>query len=363
MTRYVFFKDYTGADIGIETPLTSNIDVNEIKHELNIPSFVNTESYVMERALLTIYAAINAHRMHESYPDIVPKNLGTKPIPALLFGGIAIRMHSPSSNIPGNPFFRQPNDIDLIVPKKMGSDLVKLLLKLGEIYGTRYHYFVTASDKTFNAIRGGERYRVRTIGKITEEGVPIPGVLDILADCVDLRHKIEVRNDFNSPVQQTYTISLANILLTKCQFIFDAPGSMMPQISEAGLGYRVLNYPHLKSDRLVIGMEEKDIMDVCAILADNAVEDKQEAITPATIGDVLRHDKKFALTVRLNLQNILENSKIFERLKIGSGTLSKITDEIQEILKVVPVVDNKWDKPWWNVDVETPEIFGKEKSH
>lgn len=218
---------------------------------------------------------------------------------------------------------------------------------------------LSSSDKTFNAGRGGWRYRVRTIEKMDEDDTPIPGVLDILADCVDLRHKVDVTADFKTFDKQTYTISLANIILTKCQFIFDLPKSMMPQIMDAGLDYRVLNYPHIKSDRLVIGMEAKDVKDICAVVSDNTVGNTPESINLETIRNVLRHDKKFALTFRLNLQNILEKPQLLETLKIGRTTMSRITGAIEEILKVVPIVEKKWNSPWWNEDVETPDIFGK----
>ena len=362
LTRIVFFRDYTGAEFGIDTPLTRNIDLNEIKQDLNIPAFVNTESYVMERAILTIYAAANAHKVRDFHPNLDMKDFGPTPIPTLLFGGIAIRMHSPSSNAPGNPFHREPNDIDLIVPRKRGVQLVNLLQRLGEIYGTRYHYFVTASDKTFNTLRGGERFRVRTIERIAEDGAPIPGVLDILTDCIDLRHKVDVADDFNH-TQQRYTISLANILLSKCQYIFDVPRSQMSRISEADLDYRVLNYSPFKSDRIVMGMEEKDIKDVCAILADNPVGESSDSIEVTRINEVLEHDKKFALTFKLNLQNILEKPEILEGMNIDRSTISIIMTGIERILQAVPVINKEWSKPWWNTEVETPEIFGKAKSN
>lgn len=363
MGRVILFRDYTGAEFGIDTPLTCNIHLDEVKHSLNVPAFVNTESYVMEKAVLILYAASNTQKIREAHPTIFPKGFGSTPIPALLFGGVAIRMHSPSSNNPGSPFFREPNDIDLILPKKRGSDLVNLLLKLGDIYGSRYYHFVTASDKTFNAIRGGARYRVRTIKKIAEDGTPTPGVLDIFIDSVELRHKVDVTRDFSTSAQHRHTISLANILLTKCQFIFDAPASVIPQISEAGLDYRLLNYPLLKSNRVVVGMEEKDIRDVCAILADNPVDGNEapESVDLMRIKEVLQRDKKFALTFRLNLQNIVEKPQILKDLKISGSTVSKITDGIRRILEVVPVIDRKWETPWWNADVETPDIFGKTK--
>jgi hypothetical protein len=51
------------------------------------------------------------------------------------------------------------------------------------------------------------------------------------------------------------------------------------------------------------------------------------------------HDKNFTLTFRLKLQNILEKPQLLEKLKIGTTTMSRMTGAIEEILKVVPIVE------------------------
>jgi hypothetical protein len=359
LSKLLLLTDYDGSEYTIDTPLTSKVNLEEIKKSLNIPTFVDKESYPVERALVTIWGAAKSNKIHELYPDVEVKNLGSSPIPLLLFGGAAIRMHSQSSNQPGSPFFRKLNDVDFIVPGKRSTELIRLLIKLGDMFGTRYYHFLTTSDRGFNARRSGLRYRIRTIDRIAEDGTPIPGLLDILVDSVDMRHKVDVREDFKNPSLNSYTISLENLLLTKLQYIFDMPSSVLPSLTSANLEYRVLKYPYLKSDRIVLGMEEKDIRDVCALLMDNTVRsDETESINVSKISRVL-HDKKFALTVRLNLQNILERPQILESWNISKNMISKIQEAANEILKAVPTVDKKWDEPWWDTDVETPEIFSR----
>jgi hypothetical protein len=359
LAKIALLKDYDGSEYFADTPLTCKIELDEAKRRLGIPEFVDTKSYLIERALVTLWGAANADKARELSPDVVTESFGSAAIPLLLFGGGAVRMHSPSANKPESPFFRNLNDVDFIVPRKRGRDLVRLLLKLGDMFGSRYYHFVSTSDRAFNAMRGGLRYRVRTIDKVSEDGTPVLGVLDIMTDSVDLRHRVNVIDDFENPARNAYAISPENLLLTKCQFIFDAPKTILSQLSEAGLDYRVLNYPFLKSDRIVIGMEEKDIRDVSAILADNPVGDASGLISVAKIKNVLEHDKKFALTFRLNIQNLVERSQVFEALQLGRSTISRILEGANELLKGIPVVEKKWKNPWWNLDVETPKIFGK----
>jgi len=359
MSSYVLFKDYDGLEFTVNLPLNSCIDVGQVRKELDIPDYVDTGNFLMERGLVTIWAGLNAHKLQELYPNLVLKGFGKEPVPVLFFGGAAIRMLCPSSNDPSSPLYRELNDVDLITTKRRAQDLYNLLLKLGELFGTRYHHFVTRSDRRFNALRGGKRYRVRTIDKILKDGTPVVGFLDILTDSIDLRHKVDVRDIFDDIKKALYTISLENTLLTKCQYIFHFPKSLLPRVSEEGLDYRILNCPYFRHDRIVMGMEEKDIKDVCAILNDHDVGEGEGEVSPSRICRVLKGDKKFALTFRLNLQNIAEKQFILRRMGLTDRMISRIIDKINALLDAVPVVDKKWTNPWWNVDVVTPQIFGK----
>ena len=41
---------------------------------------------------------------------------------------------------------------------------------------------------------------------------------------------------------------------------------------------------------------------------------------------------------------------------LSSLDVNKVVDRATEILKEIPLVDKKWEKSWWNIDVETPKI-------
>jgi len=61
------------------------------------------------------------------------------------------------------------------------------------------------------------------------------------------------------------------------------------------------------------------------------------------------------LTVTLNLKNLVEKSDVLGKW-MSKSEVSAVTDRINALLKELPTVDKKWDKPWWNTAVETPII-------
>ncbi len=78
-------------------------------------------------------------------------------------------------------------------------------------------------------------------------------------------------------------------------------------------------------------------------------------ISSEKIRKVLKKDQKLGLTATLNLTNLAEKH---DKLKkwVKKSEAATITDRIQTLLKGLPKVDKKWDKPWWNTAVETPII-------
>jgi len=237
--------------------------------------------------------------------------------------------------------------------------LYKLLLALGEICGTRYYHFVTRTDRRFNAMRAGKRYRVRAIDKILTEDTLKADTLDVFTEEIDLRHKVDVRNSLQDPKRFKYTIGVENVLLAKCQYIFDVPKTMQEELARYGLEYRILNYPYYRNNRLLIGIEEKDIKDICSIFIGYDVGAGEDCVDPALIRSVLERDRKFALTFRLNLENVLWNEKFLKNIGLSDSNVETVMSRVKAVLESVPTVDKKWSSPWWNVDVETPQIFGK----
>jgi hypothetical protein len=208
-------------------------------------------------------------------------------------------------------------------------------------------------------MRAGKRYRVRAIDKIIDEDSLKPGTLDLFTDEIDLRHKVDVKAALEEPENYLYTIGPENVILAKCQYIFDAQRSQHEDILRYGLEYRILDYPPYKSDKLLIGIEEKDIKDICSILLSHELGEEKGCVSINKMRDTLEKDKKFALTFRLNLESLARNEPLLKKLGLSSSNVENIMSKVNAILAGIPSIDKKWSSPWWNVDVETPQIFGK----
>ena len=361
MPRCLLTEDYDKTRYEVYTPLTSKVNYDRVRKDLAVPDYLDPKSFLMERGLVTIWAAQKPSRLKEFGTTPQLDKIKDEPIPVLFFGGGAVKLLSKSANDPSSPLCRDIGDIDLIASKKRGQDLYKLLLTLGELCGTRYYHFITLTDQRFNAMMIGKRYRVRAIDKVLGKDEVKSGTLDIFIDEIDLRHKLDVRDAFDGPERHVYTIGATNIVLAKCQYILDTPKSSYNDIVEYKLEYRILDYPPYKKDKLLIGIEEKDMKDVCSILLDHDVGEEDEMVNTNIIRNVLGKDKKFALTFRLNIESLLRNENHFKEIGLANSSIEKIFSRANKILEAVPTNDKKWGNPWWNEDVETPHIFGKAK--
>ncbi len=358
MTRCLLTEDYDKTRYEVDTPLTSRVDYARVRKDLAVPDYVDSESFLMERGLVTVWAAQNPSRLKEFGTSPQLEKIKDDPIPVLFFGGGAVKLLSKVANDPKNPLCREIGDIDLIASRKRGQDLYKLLLVLGEVCGTRYYHFITLTDQRFNAMMVGKRYRVRAIDKILNDDIK-SGTVDIFIDGIDLRHKVDVRDAFEDPERYDYTIGPTNLVLAKCQYILDTPKSSYGDIKEYKLEYRILDYPHYRSDRLLVGIEEKDMKDVCAVLLDRDVGEERGMVNTSLIRNVLERDKKFALTFRLNIESLLRNESHFKEIGLPDSSIETIFSRANKVLEAVPATEKKWSNPWWNEDVETPHIFGK----
>ena len=352
--KFVLYEDLDGTIYDVELPLTSSVDPKELREKLGLPSYIDLNYFPMRSAMVTLWAAVNAPRLHELYSEAFEKKVSKKPIPALLFGGAAVKIHCRSANA-GGSLARKIKDTDFIVPKKQGMDFYKLLLNMDKAFGTQYKSFATANDRRFSTWRHGERYRLTAINGITEEGIPTITVVDLFCDCVDLRHKVEVKDVFKRYKENLYTVGLEHLLLTKAQFIFDMPKERMEELRECGQDYRILPYPYYPKDKVIIGMEEKDVKDVCAVFLDHNIGKGAEEIDSQRMKKILGRDKRFALTVTLNLRNLVERQDVLRKW-VSKSEVSTVTNRLEALLKELPAVDKKWDRPWWNTAVETPVI-------
>jgi hypothetical protein len=352
--KAVLYREADGAKYEVDLPLTSLVDVKKMMSDLGLPSYIDLEYFPMRSAIATIWASQRAYEMHKLYPKAYEKEISNKFIAALLFGGAAMKVHCEHSNGKG-ALSRSIKDTDFIVPKSQGSSFCKLLLNMAEAFGTQFRFFRTKSDLLFNGMRQGQRYRIRTINGVTPEGLPTVTVLDIFCDYIDLRHKIEVKDSFERSRDNLYTIGLEYLILSKSQFIMDLPRADIHVLKEHRQEFRVLPYNYYSPDKVVLGMEEKDLKDVCAVFLDHPIGKGKEEIDKDKMRKTLDKDKKLALTVTLNLQNMVQRTELLEKW-MKKGEIATVVERMQTLLNVLPQVDKKWNKPWWNTAVETPLI-------
>jgi hypothetical protein len=354
--RFVLYEDMDGKVYDVNLPLASNVDPVQLRMDLGIPDYVDLDYFPMKSAMVTLWASMNAPRLHEQFPDVFEKQVSDKPIPALLFGGGAVKILCRSSNSNGR-LSRGIKDTDFIVPKKQGINFFKMLLGLGKAFGTMYTSFATANDRRFNTWRYGERYRLTTINGITADGEPTITVLDLFCDRINLRNKVEIKDMglFERFKENLYTVGLEGLLLSKGQFIFDMPAETREDLKQKAQEHRVLQYPYFAKDRIIIGMEEKDLKDVAAVFLDHELGKGSGKIDPQIMRKAFEKDNKLAQSVTLNVRNLVERPEILAKW-LSKNEAATITDKIDALFKELPKVDKKWDKPWWDTEVETPII-------
>lgn len=362
--KLTLYRFLDGTVIEIDLPLTDYADIPGMMRDLGIDDYVDTTYFPMKRAIVTLWAARNAYRLHELFPGKFDKRFSKDKLNIALFGGGAIKLHSESAN-KVRFLSRVMKDVDFMFWKKHGYQIYRLLLLLGDLFGTKYYHFIIPSDRMFNAWRHGDRYRIRAFDGF-EDDKPIVGVMDLLANKLEMRHTVDCSKELKNPEENKYTIGLENLILSKAQYILDTDKSLLDELKNNNQDFRVLEYPYYNKNKILIGMELKDMKDVFSIILDHEISEKggTEEISLKKIRDKLKKDKRLLLTVRLNLENLKRVSDYIFTKEVGSSRVENVKDKISQILKYIPSIDKKWDKPWWNVSVETPKtsIEGLEKT-
>jgi hypothetical protein len=168
-----------------------------------------------------------------------------------LIGGVAVWARCPSAMLP--QLQREYGDVDVIGHARQSRTLTPFLESMGY-----------QPDKLFNAIHGAQRLNFED----PATGRPLDVLLDkfVMCHALDLRDRLAV---------DQLTIPLADLLLTKLQ---------------------------------VVQINDKDMVDLAAILADHApgIATDHENIDLGRFTDVLGRDWGFEHTVRLNLVKLRE---------------------------------------------------------
>jgi len=346
---------YPERTIKVSLPLESFIDPAQIAEDLNLPSYIDTKSLPIRKMLAVLWASRFAHQWPVMFPDRCAVSPLTSPLELLVFGGAAFKMHCPSSNRPNGPFNRTMGDVDFIVSKKRMKDARGLFLALGKVCGSEYLTYATPSDSMFNKLRG-ERLRLHTIKSINEDGEPAVSAVDVLSENIEMRHTLRMSKQLENVEEYMYTIGLENMLLSKLQYICDAPKKSVEELDKSNQSFRILSniYPHYDEKRILIGMEEKDVKDTAALFLDHDLGSGSDQINIDKLSRVLEKDRKFRLTARLNLENLVHHVETLGQFGASSSEVDIIRGRIQRLLDTLPVSDEKFRKPWWNTDLEAP---------
>jgi hypothetical protein len=348
--KIILYRDPDGTLYQLDKLPSCLVDVTTVAKELGLPDYVDLAVPAIERACVSIWASFNASRILGS----VMGGTGiSTPVTPLLLGGAAVKMLCPVANKPFGPMERKVNDLDFVVPKSEGSKFTKLLSLLSYVAGTRYHHFLTQGDRRFNAIRAGDRFRIHCVDW-TLYCDPIVGWLDIFVGRIDMRHRIEIMEEFTEARRNIYTIGLEKMLMSKCQSINDIQAKDLGLVKESAQEFRILGYRYYDPRRIILGLEEKDFLDVCALLHDHPPQ--EDGVNPTKLASLLKRDEKFLLTFRLNLENIVVRAEWLHDKRLTESQISRVSDAAGAILKALPSVDKKWTKPWWNTSVDTPLV-------
>jgi hypothetical protein len=168
-------------------------------------------------------------------------------LPVRLLGGVAVWARCPSAADP--PLLRRYGDVDIISLSKVSRDVAAFAESLGY-----------RPDKLFNALHGKQRLNFTD----PASGRPLDVLLDQFAMChaLDLRGRVTL---------EPATIPLADLLLTKLQ---------------------------------VVEINDKDLIDLTALLADHPLGQEADAIDLGRLTSVLGKDWGFEHTVRISLAKV-----------------------------------------------------------
>jgi hypothetical protein len=170
-------------------------------------------------------------------------------------GGTAVGIHCPSARQKG--LMREYPDIDLVGHAKEAKGITKVFADLG-----------FERNKRFNALHGTKRLKFAEENSETD--------VDVFLDVFEMCHKLDFKDRLGL---DEYTISLADLLLTKLQ---------------------------------IVELNEKDIRDTIAIVLDHDFGGGQEQIDQDYIAKLCGDDWGLWKTISMSTQKIMENLNDYE---------------------------------------------------
>jgi hypothetical protein len=197
-------------------------------------------------------------------------------LPLKLFGGVAVWVRCPSARVP--PLAREYGDIDFASLSASTTDVTRFF----DTHGY-------APDKLFNALHGASRltFASRATGR------PIDVIVDQFIQC----HTIDLRPSLGS---QELTIPLTDLLVTKLQ---------------------------------IVQLNDKDLGDVCALLADHPVgADDPEAFDPRRLTKLTSGDWGLEHTMRRTLARVPEATV---RFGLAPDVAESVRQRIADLIRLL----------------------------
>jgi hypothetical protein len=189
-------------------------------------------------------------------------------------GGVAVAIRCPSSRVP--PLARPYADIDLATDRASRDGVVKLLGELG--YG---------ADREFNVLHGHRRLYFWDAANERQ--------VDVFVDEARLCHRIDFRGRLDL---DPLTIPLADLLLTKLQ---------------------------------VVETNEKDMLDICAILADHELAEESAGVDADHLARLAAVDWGLWRTLKM----IAERAETFAAELAGFEAAARVAERLRRLRSIL----------------------------
>lgn len=194
-----------------------------------------------------------------------------------LLGGVAVWCHCPSARTP--PLARAYGDADFMGPAREGKRITAFMEEHGY-----------EPDKMFNALHGASRLNFHDPARARP--------VDVLLDRFKMAHELDLRDSVSA---DGLTIGLADLLMTKLQ---------------------------------VVSINEKDLRDLTALLADHGFGDGD--VDLARILDVTRNDWGLEHTMHRSLTKLTETVSDFGLAAEQAQTVIARAGELAAALDAAP---------------------------
>lgn len=335
--------------IEIELPVRCLVEMDKIRDEAGIPRYLDCTDFQMKKLIAILWSSTHLADVDRA---IYEKRAGQS-MPVAVFGGAGFRLHCPSLNDKHSPFHRHVKDIDLLILKKDAHDWVEILCHLHDTLGNMHFHTTTHSDRRFNLLRRGDRYRLTTLCELSEDGTPVPGILELFSEKLCFCHKFILTDEVQKAKDNFFTIGLENLILLKTQFIKKVHKSELTPEHE----YRILQ--KYDKNSVLIGMEDKDMRDVAAAIFDHELGVGNDFLNIDQLGTKLLRDWGTWKTCAMNLENMRRNLESVVN-KYGASQVHRETID-NRLASMLEFLNNKYrpkkpalsfgNKQWWE-DVE-----------